>query len=144
MRNENFDEGCEVCAAFDLRWLKRYALRTSYPEVVRDVRSLYQRLPAGQRWLVVDGSGVGRAVTDMFGEAGVPCIVITITHGMHVIQPEGQPNEYHVPKRDLVASVQKALQTRSLRFAASLPEVSALQTELQNFEVKISTAGADS
>jgi hypothetical protein len=134
----------DVVPGYDLRYLERYPLRTSYPEIVRSVRTLYHRLPEGLRWLVVDSTGVGRPVVDMFREAGVPTANVTITGGTQVLHRPEEPNEFHVPKRDVVASVQKALQTRSLRMSAALDEVDTLQTELGNFELKISPAGHDS
>jgi hypothetical protein len=132
-----------VVPGYDLRFLKRYPLRTAYPEIVRDVRTLYHRLPEGLRWLVVDSTGVGRPVVDMFKEAGVPTINVSITGGLQVVHRPEEPNEFHVPKRDLVASVQKALQARSLRMSAALAEVDTLQTELGTFEITISRAGHD-
>jgi hypothetical protein len=134
----------DLVAGYDLRYLERYPLRTSYPEIVRSVRTLYYRLPAGLRWLVLDSTGVGRPVVDMFSEAGVPTTNVTITAGMQALHRPEEPNEFHVPKRDLVAAVQKALRTRSLRMSAALAEVDTLQTELGNFELKISQAGHDS
>jgi hypothetical protein len=49
-----------------------------------------------------------------------------------------------VPKRDLVASVQAALQSGTLKFAADLPLAPTLIQEMLNFRVTISDAGHDS
>jgi len=86
--------------------------------------------------LAVDQTGVGRPVVDLFRAAKmrVNLLPITITGGDAVTSEGGS---VHVPKRDLVACVQVALQTKRLRIAASLPEARILTTELQNFQVKI-------
>jgi hypothetical protein len=131
----------DVVPGYDLRYLERYPLRTSYPEIVRSVCTLYHRLPEG---LVADSTGVGRPVVDMFREAGVSTTNVSITGGMQVLHRPEEPNEFHVPKRDLVGAVQRALQTRSLRMSAALAEVDTLQTELGNFELRISQASHDS
>jgi hypothetical protein len=118
-----------------LRALRRYPLRTSYPAIVQDVGRLLGTLrhPNSTK-LLIDWTGVGRPVFDMFVAAGLDPIGISIHGGDQVIEVEGG---YRVPKRDLVGAVQAALGQRRLRFAADLPLLDVLQGELQNFKVKI-------
>ena len=118
-----------------LRALKRYPLKTSYPSIVDDVATALDALrhPDSTK-LLIDWTGVGRPVFDMFVAAGLNPIGITIHGGDQVIEVEGG---YRVPKRDLVGAVQAALGQRRLRFAGDLPLLDVLQSELQNFKVKI-------
>lgn len=63
---------------------------------------------------------------------------VTITSGRLVSEPE--PQQFCVPKVDLVSCVQLALSRRILRIAEDLPEASLLQNELALFEVKLTPA----
>ncbi len=117
---------------FDARHIHRWELGTPYPTVVEDLRDWFARQPLHRTTLVVDATGVGRPVVDMIAEAGLPATVeaFTITAGF-------TPGDKTVPKKDLVGSVQAALQTRRLRFAASLPLRPVLERELETFRVKV-------
>src|SRR6266567_5701389 len=114
-------------ASYDVRDIQRFSLGTTYPQVVQAVTALlttpplwqetygfWDRPHTGQRRcaLVMDATGVGRAVTDMFVAAGLHPIAVSI-HGGDRVHHEG--HEYHVPKRDLVGVVQVLLQTQRLR-----------------------------
>jgi hypothetical protein len=66
---------------------------------------------------------------------------VMITGGSKVTIEDGT---YRIPKRDLVAVVQVALQNRTLKIASQLPEAETLTRELANFKAKISDAGNDS
>lgn len=56
---------------FHVRYLHRYQLGTSYPTIVEDVGALTAREPlTGTCRIALDATGVGRAVTDIFREAG--------------------------------------------------------------------------
>lgn len=116
-----------------LRGLKRYDLGTSYPAIVEDVARLVraQRTPTQ---LIIDRTGCGAPVFDLFVAAGLDPIGVMITGGDQVHQ---DGNVYRIPKRDLVGVVQSLLQTRRLKFAEALPLLPVLKQELQNFRVKI-------
>jgi len=117
---------------FDVRHLHRWQLGTSYPAVVADLTAWYQLLPLHQTTLVVDATGVGRAVVDMIRQSQLPAEVraYTITAG----REEGNDT---VPKKDLVGAVLAALQTRRLRFAETLPLCPTLERELEMYRVKV-------
>jgi hypothetical protein len=91
--------------------------------------------------LVVDATGVGRAVLDVLRGAGLEPVAITITGGDQVTKPALE--EYRVPKRDLVSTVAVLLQQRRLRIAAALPLAPTLREELANFKVTITAGGHD-
>ncbi len=127
---------------FTARHLERLPLGTPYPEQVRHIKSLYERLRdtnQGVR-LAVDATGVGRPVVDMLTQARLPVTAISITGGDTVTR-EGR--DYRVPKRDLVGVVQVLLQTGRLKIDATLPEASILTAELQGFKYSITASGHD-
>ncbi len=121
--------------AYHLRHAHRYELGTPYPEIVRDVDRLLGRAPLqGSTTLVVDRTGVGAPVVDLFTEAGLSPKSVTITGGENANR---DGDHYTVPKRELASVVQALLQTGRLRFAQALPHAAALREELQKFRAKI-------
>ena len=126
---------------FHVRHLERFALGTSYPSVVYRVEQLLLGPQlAGRAALVVDATGVGRAVVDMLRQAGLSLAAVTITGGETVSHPA--TDEWHVPKRDLVSVLQVLLQSSRLK-VAKLPEALILQREMGNFRVKITQSAND-
>jgi hypothetical protein len=78
--------------SYAVRLLQRFALGTAYTDIVPAVVSLAVRPPlAGNVTLVVDQTGVGRAVVDMLRRTpGAPWSVpVTITGGHTVTEKEG-------------------------------------------------------
>lgn len=112
-----------------------------YPEIVKGVKSLMERAPfKGETALIVDTTGVGRGVVDMLDLAGLHPFRVTITGGNQVGHENG---EYTVPKRDLVAAVQVGLQTERLKIAPALDDAQLLATELQNFQISLTSKAHD-
>src|SRR5258708_7136930 len=67
---------------FAVRHLARLPLGLSYPAVVQEVAMLLARPPlVGNCELIVDETGVGRAVADIFDTAGLAPTRVTITAG---------------------------------------------------------------
>jgi len=91
--------------------------------------------------LVLDATGVGRPVVDMFREAGLEAASVTLTGGTSVNKAAW--NDWSVPKRDLVSIMQVLMQSRRLRISGDLEEAQALRKELLSFRVRISDSGAD-
>ena len=88
--------------------------------------------------MVIDATGVGRPVVDLFRRTFAwPLVAVTITGGGRVSW-DGQG--YPVPKADLVGSVQAAGGTGKLKYSPSLPFASVLDQELLNFRVKVTEA----
>jgi hypothetical protein len=132
----------DVPHRYDVSWLQRFALGTSYVAIVERVAALLGGAPLrGASTLVVDMTGVGRPVVDLFRRAGLKPEPVTITGGDRVSQED---DEWRVPKRDLAAVVKVLLQSERLKIARALPEADTLVQELLGFEVKISLAGHDS
>lgn len=125
---------------FDIRHLARLPLGLSYPSVVQEVRMLLARPPLSSKCeLVIDETGVGRAVGDIFNHAGMNPIRVTITAGSE--QTAHGLQSWHVPKQVLISTLDARLHTGELRFAAELLEAGAMQDELKDFRRKVSTAG---
>lgn len=137
-RVDNADTGVR----YDVGHLQRWTLGTSYPTIVADVVATLQLPPFPRElMLIIDGTGVGRAVVDLFQAERTLAgriVPITITAGASVSLQDGC--WVHVPKKDLVATTQVLLQRRQFRFPRGLPETALLTSELQNFHVKLTTA----
>ena len=91
--------------------------------------------------LVLDRTGVGRAVGDMFAEANLPVDLqlVTITSGSEVNQdPDGG---WRVPKKDLVADVAVAMQNGRFEVVEQLEHAATLRREMQTFRARYSLAG---
>jgi hypothetical protein len=99
--------------------------------------------PELQRDILV--AGVGRAVVDLLRSAlnptGTPLVAITITGGTATSRIGSR---WSVPKRDLVAAAQVALQSKKLKIASALSTAQTLVNGLTAYRVKISETGQDS
>jgi hypothetical protein len=123
-----------------VRYLTRYALATPYPAIVAEVRALMLKPELRGADLVVDATGVGAPVLDMLSAANLSPIAVTITGGDSVTSEAGH---FHVPKRDLVSTVQVLLQSQRLLIAQALPAAEDFVKELLAFQVKITTSAHD-
>lgn len=129
---------------YDVRHIERFQLGTPYPAVVERTGELLEARPLrGEAVPVVDATGVGRAVVDLFTEAyrqgrlgTFSPVPVTITGGQDA-------HGLHVPKRDLVGRLQALLQTGRLKIAQGLLLADVLTKELLNFRAKITKSGAD-
>lgn len=149
-----FVEG-EMLPRFDARHLERLPLQTPYPVMVRGVRERLERLRV-PCVLVIDATGVGRGVVDLFREGwtdydhqaerlvtapGKPAIIaLTMTGAEHAKSEHWQ--EWTVPKLDIVMTFMVALQQRRFR-AAEGPDADMLFKESQNFQWKKPKASGD-
>jgi hypothetical protein len=127
--------------------LKRWELGTPYPAVVDDVCRLSERPEARGCPLVIDATGVGKAVVDQFrlakhhGRLHCQIVAVTIV-GAHAVDgsvaksgpsPKGG---WTVVKKDLVGVLHTAVQYDRLTIEPALPLAPALGRELQQFRVK--------
>ena len=117
-----------------LRHLERYRLHTPYPQQADAVAALMRDERLMRPELVVDATGVGRAVTDILKTKGLEFRAVTITGGASVTAVAGG---YHVPKRDLVAALEVPFHTGALKVAEGLELWPALRKELLAFRRKI-------
>jgi hypothetical protein len=127
---------------FEARYLERLPLQTSYVACIGHVARLLAKPPlVGNCELVIDLTGVGRAIGDMFTTAGLHFTGVTITGGdAERLDPE-DGTSWHVSKIQLVSRLQALFHAGDLKIAKSLPEAAALASELQDFRASISEAG---
>lgn len=118
----------------DVRHLERFRGRL-YPDVAAHVGALMDSPELkGTADLVIDATGVGPAVTDIFTKLGRSFRAVKIHGGDTESFSEGV---YRVPKRNLVASLQVMLQTGRFRIARELGLAGTLREELMNFRIKV-------
>jgi hypothetical protein len=130
---------------YDVRALRRWPLGTRYTEVVADLGKLLKMPEMDGTTLMIDETGVGRAVCEMVLEmlARFPVCVkftaVTITAGRAVTF--AGPCAMHVAKVALVSCLDAAFQADRLRFAEGLAEGPAMIKELQTFRRTVTPAG---
>jgi len=122
-----------------VRHLQRLPLQMPYPTQINFVTSLLQREPlrSASAKLVADGTGVERAVCDMFRALNPTVVIITSGMGERRNWEDGT-GYYHVAKIQLVSGLQAQLNNGTLHIAAQLPEAVTLVNELGNFRANIS------
>ena len=117
-------------------YLERLPLGTPYPGIVTHVGRLLGMLPGAE--LVIDLTGVGRPVFDMFRFSGIAPIGVLITSG--IAETGGGPI-HGVPKLDLVSRLQALLHEGRLKIHKELAEADMLVRELQDFRCEFTAAG---
>lgn len=123
--------------------LKRWPLLTPYTEIVRKVAEWFAVAPLRNAALAVDQTGVGRPVVEMFRQARVQAVLrpVTITAGFSVVETGPPEMGYHVPKRELVATVQTLMGARPTRLPVEpVEDVDVLVCELKAFTVRVTKA----
>lgn len=128
---------------YAVRHLQRWAPGTGYHEIITDVANLLQPLiPVSP--LAVDATGVGKPVVDLLQAYRMPCPIhsITITSGHHL--SGSSEGGLHVPKKDLVSTLQVLLQSRLLKIASTLSDAATLTAELMTFQAKVTLDAGDS
>jgi len=121
--------------------LERVPLGSEYPDIVKYVLGLCDKPKLNGATIVVDKTGVGAPVLDMFNQANAVVVPVTITGGTNVSGDED--SGFHVPKRDLVNAVLTGLQTGELRISKLLKYSKKLIEEVRTFKYKLSAAGHD-
>jgi Terminase RNaseH-like domain len=128
---------------FHVRHLERLSRGTPYPAMVIRAQQLLSSGPLEkqQTALVVDATGVGQPVIDLFRQAKLNPRAVTLTGGE---QESMRGLDYRVPKRDLVSMLQIAFQNGKLKIAGGLSEAELLIKELLHLKVKVTAATTDS
>lgn len=130
---------------FECVHLERFQLGTPYPAMVASISELLRRPAlAGPTKLVIDATGVGRAVVDLFLNERLPAKVcpLTITAGDTSRRDAWNMSRvtgYWVPKNELVSSVRANLESGRLK-VARLKLGDTLKKELIEFRVKLTKA----
>lgn len=148
----------QVAPRYEIIHLERVPLDTSYVDIPPRIATIEQQLR--QRWadtvfeitgqgvspqrapveLVLDQTGCGRPVVDLFREAGHDPLAITITAG-NAVTWAGE-RDARVSKRILVSQTQALMQSKRLKAASGLGEWPTLRAELGNFRARISLSGS--
>ncbi len=116
--------------------LERMPLGTPYPGIVAHVGRLLGKLPDPE--LIIDYTGVGRPVFDLFTYAGISPVGVLITGGAVETRYGATCG---VPKLTLVSRLQALLHQGQLKIQKELSEVETLVRELQDFRVEFTATG---
>src|ERR1700739_931909 len=117
--------------------LERLPLQTPYPGVVSHVGRMLARLPE-ETELVLDYTGFGRPVYDLFIAKGMSPYCVSITCGTAVTKDRCH---YIVPKLTLISTVQALLHDGRLKIHKDLADVQTLVAELQDFRAEVTDSG---
>jgi hypothetical protein len=127
-----------------VRWIESLPLGLRYTEQVERVVEVDERCRAlGDTQLVVDYTGVGRAVFDLLRtrvHGGLHAV--TISGGQAETSPG--PHETVLPKRDLVGALEVVLEQKRLIIVKGLQGSRDLRAELKAFNFALSASGHDS
>jgi len=128
-------------ASINVRHLERLPLRTPYPDAVAHIAGMLRRPPLNmpRAKLLLDMTGVGRPIVDLFRRAGLGPLGVMITAGDQ--ETRVNDGEWRVAKSLLVSGLQAALHTGELRISKGLTEARTLAMELQNFRSTLSDSG---
>jgi hypothetical protein len=128
---------------FHIVHLERLPLGMAYPTQIAHVKALMAREPlvSGNAPLVIDQTGCGAPVADMFAASGLRNMQrVSITAGDQVNGPSNG-NEWHVPKGILISTLESRIHSAEFKVAPALSEAGALKEELLDFERHVSDSG---
>lgn len=121
-----------VCS-YVLRYVKRYPLKTNYDLMVNDIVStITGRGIQGESVFVLDYSGVGRPVFDLFTHTGLSPIGVTIVGGQTSRWTAAA--SANVAKREIVSCLQVVFQNKRFKIPSDLPLLSEVKKEFLNFK----------
>jgi hypothetical protein len=128
----------------DVLHAERFDLGTKYAVVAHETRKRIEGIPRrGQKYFVLDKTGVGMAAIEFFTHLSPIGITFTAGKGEKAEQDAFGQWQFDVPKRNLVAAAQVLLQNHVMKIAAGMQFASVLMNELTAFKMKISLAGHD-
>ena len=125
------DPWLPVTAALRLRHLERLSLDASYPGTVDRIGTLLEapEIKDGEACggpdVVLDVTGSGRAIIELFKRERMSPIVVTIA-GAGVLEEEAKYDDWRVPKVELVGALRVLYETERLRMAQALDLVPTL------------------
>jgi hypothetical protein len=121
---------------------ERFALGTPYPDIVYDVSWRFSRSPlSGASTLVLDATGVGAAVWDLFSQQRLPVELSGVVLGAGRAE-SSSGGKAVVPKLELVDGVRVAMEAGQLFFAAGAAGVDLLIDELSQLEASFRESGS--
>jgi hypothetical protein len=124
---------------YHITYLDRLPLRTTYPDIIKHVKTLLDTAPlAGNAELVIDYTGVGRPVFDGFVKEKLRPIGISITSG-DAWRQDGRV--FYVAKRLLISTLDSAMNNGCIFAAPLLTHAEILRSELADLRRKFSDSG---
>jgi hypothetical protein len=126
-------------SVYRVHHLERLPLKTPFPAQVARVQYIKSRLPRDAA-LVVDDTGVGKGIGDMFEEIGLSPVRVSIVHGLdtHI-----NGSRVTVPKATLVSTLVARMHGGELFVHESLKEWPVLRRELLNFRPEMTRSGVE-
>jgi hypothetical protein len=120
-----------------VRFAHRLPQGLPYPAIVNTVGDAFCRLPRRPQpaLLVIDSTGLGRPVTDMFVAGGLDCIPITLTAAAD--WSHDGAGGIRLPKSVMASTLNVALQEGRVGIAAGIPILATLRQELAGYRVKL-------
>lgn len=125
---------------FHLRHLEVIKLGTTYSAVVARLGELVGPLSRNARvTIVADATGVGAPIIEFIRDTRLPAtlVPVTITCGE---RESSDGFNWHVPKRDLLESLQLMFEQGELKIAASLPENREFLEQLSSMQVRVTNS----
>jgi len=121
-----------------VRFIEQLQLGMKYELQSRRIAEIYQSAEkdSGKRpFLIVDGTGVGRAVVELMRQENLhPDAIVTVTGGNNTTKTGP---EWHVPKKELVYPLITGIQNGTVTFIKELPYKDTLIHELETFRLKV-------
>lgn len=126
---------------YELPFLQRLPLGTDYVSQVRTIQRLHAELTRKCKptpRLVIDATGVGQPVADMFRGQGLNPIEVWFSGGN---KPTRRAHGWNVPKADIISALQRAIGRQELKIAAGIPEAPTLFEEAARMQAKQNPSG---
>ncbi|MFN0165477.1 MAG: hypothetical protein ACKV22_03515 [Bryobacteraceae bacterium] len=118
-----------------VRRLHRFPLGTSYRDLIGLIEhEMSHRALPRDTPLVIDASGVGEVMVDLFKGSAFPVVPVTITGGDGASLSNGR---WHVPRRLLAETLAVLIEHEKLGVVADLPYARTLLEELASFDAEI-------
>lgn len=124
---------------FRVHHLERLPLKTPYPAQIARVQFMMSRLPRSAA-LVLDDTGVGKGIGDLFEDAGLSPLRVSITSG---VETHITGRSVTVPKATLVSTLVARVHAGELFVHESLRDWPVLRRELLNFRPEITRTGIE-
>ncbi len=128
-------------SALRLKHLERMPLDASYPDIAARVSTLLEtpEIKDGERCggaqVVIDVTGSGRAILELFERVEIEPVVVTITSA-GVREDQVAFNDWRVPKVELIGALRVVYETRRLKMAKDIDLVQTLVSELREFKMR--------
>jgi hypothetical protein len=124
---------------YEIPYIKKYLIRSSYVFIVKDVAEILKDKRLKHCDLIIDYTGVGHPVADLFVSNGISPICANITSGLRVSWPS--PRTVNVPKVNLVSALQVVFQNMALKISSGIKIIDDVEKEFISFRAKMSKSG---